>query len=506
MKRSLFILAVIASLTAPIRAAESEITLDVKEKTLSNGMRILVVENHLAPVMSTYIRFRVGGTDEHNGISGTSHLLEHMLFKGTKIIGTTDYKAEAILMKKIDSLALLLRDEKAKLRKPLSGGSEERVKAVRDEIAKVQAEQAKFIIKDELWETYLKNGGSGLNASTSADGTQYYVSLPSNRLELWAFLEADRIANLQLREFYSERDVVREERRLRYETQPQGRLVEAIYAASHWSSPYKWQAIGWGADIENVMREDVEKYFRTYYSPSNAIACVVGDVKAEEVFAVCEKYLGVIPRTPPPPPVYTDNSPQLGERTVEIEFDANSSAVISWHMPQAGHPDIAALDVLSDILSRGRTARFYKAFTEKKLASVSAGSAFSRFPSLFTCWITPMGNHTIDELLPLVYAEIDRVKVEPVAQWEIDKVRTQADADFVRSLGSNIGIARSIGNMEAVVGNWNYVTGYRDEIKKVTPDDILRVAGAYLTKKNRTVAKLVRPDGDSPDMKTLSGK
>lgn len=476
-----------------------EINLDVKEKTLSNGMKILVVENHLAPVLSTYLRFRVGAVDEHSGITGCSHLLEHMLFKGTKIMGTTDFEAEVPLMKKIDSLAALLRDENGKLRNPLSDGSDERVTALREEMAALQTEQAQYIVKDELWETYLKNGGTSLNASTGGDGTQYYVSLPANRLELWAFMEADRIGNIQLREFYSERDVVREERRLRTETQPRGRMYEALNATAHWASPYRWQAIGWGSDIENYMREQIEDYFKTYYHPSNVIACIVGDVNADEVFEICEKYFGVIPSGPTPPPVLTDNQPQMGERTVEIEFDANPMAMIGWHMPQAGHPDVAALDVLSDILSRGRTSRLYKNITEKKLGRASAGISFSRYPDLFTGSITPMGDHTVAEVIDSVYAQIDKLKTEPVAKWEIDKVRTQVDADFIRSLNSNMGLAIRIGNMEAMVGDWNYLIVYREEIKQVTPEDIMRVAQKYLVKKNRTVVTLLKTSSIASD-------
>ncbi len=491
------ILSLLVGFSAQLYA--DEINLDVKEKTLSNGMKILVVENHLAPVMSTYLRFRVGAVDEHAGITGCSHLLEHMLFKGTKIIGTTNFEAEIPIMKKIDSLAALLRDENGKLRNPLAGGSDERVTALREEMAALQAEQAQYIVKDELWETYLKNGGTSLNASTGSDGTQYYVSLPANRLELWAFMEADRIGNLQLREFYSERDVVREERRLRTETQPRGRLYEALNASAHWASPYRWQAIGWGPDIENYMREQIEDYFKTYYHPTNTIACVVGDVKAEEVFAICEKYFGVIPGGPPPPPVFTDNQPQMGERKVEIEFDANPMAIIGWHMPQAGHPDVAALDVLSDILSRGRTSRLYKNITEKKMGRASAGISFSRYPDLFTSSITPIGDYSVEEVIDSVYAQIDRLKDEPVEAWEIDKVRTQVDADFIRSLNSNMGLAIRLGNMEAMVGDWNYLIDYRAEIKQVTPEDIMRVAQKYLVKRNRTVVSLLKTSAKASD-------
>ena len=496
---ALFVLTITAS-------AGEDIQLDVKERQLSNGMTVLVLENHLAPVFSTYVRFRVGAVDEYTRITGSSHLLEHMMFKGTKIFGTADYATETPFMKKIDSLAALLEIERGKLRHPLSDGSAERAKALRDEIASAQAEQARYIIKDELWETYLENGASGLNASTGSDGTQYYVSLPANRLELWAFIESDRMANLQLREFYSERDVVREERRLRTENQPYGRMYEALNATAHWSSPYRWQAIGWGTDLENVRREDVQAYFNKYYHPSNSIVSIVGDVKAEEVFALCEKYFGAIPAKPVPPEVFTDDEPQMGERRVEIEFDANPTALIGWHMPALGHPDVPALDVLSDIFSRGRTSRFYKNIQEKKLGNVRAGISFSRYPDLFSCSITPIGDHGTDEVIDSVLVEIERTKTQPVENWEIEKVRNQADADFVRSLASNSGMAWQIGNMEAMAGDWRYLMAYRDLVKKVTPDDLIRVATTYLIKSNRTIVTLIPVKKEPPADAGLQGR
>jgi len=484
--------------TRPVSASE-DINLDVKKKILSNGMHILVVENHIAPVVSTIVRFKVGAVDEYAGITGMSHNLEHMMFKGTKIFGTGNYEAEVTLMEKMDSLAYLIEREKGRLRNPLSEASEERIGELRQRIADLQAEQARYIIKDELWETYLKNGGSGLNASTGSDGTQYYVSLPANRLELWAFMESDRMANLQLREFYSERDVVREERRQRTETQPWGLMYEALNAAAHWSSPYRWQSIGWGSDIENFRREDMQEHFNTYYNPSNAIACIVGDVDVEAVFALCEKYFGAIPAAEPPPPVFTDDRPQMGERRIDVEFDANPIAIVGWHMPQAGHPDVAALDVLSDILSRGRTSRFHKSIIEKGLGRIRAGISFSRYPDLFSMSITPMGDNSVEDVLEAGYAEIERLKTEPVAQWEIDKVRNQAGADFVRSLSSNMGLAFRLANMQAMVDDWHYLIEYRQEIESVTPEDIMRVAEKYLTKSNRTVVTLVRPEPEAAD-------
>ncbi len=477
-------------------AQTGDVKLDVKKKTLANGMRILVLENHSAPVFSSIIRFNTGSVDEHPGITGSSHLLEHMLFKGTKIIGTSNYQAEVPLMAKIDSLAHLMFAEQARLQSPLNPQDSTRYKQLRQQIADVQAEEKKYVIKDELWSTYLQVGGTGLNASTGNDGTQYFVSLPKNRLELWAFLESDRLGNLVLREFYSERDVVMEERRLSVENQVWGRLDEAISATTFWASPYKWPVVGWMSDLMSVQREEVEAYFHSHYAPSNAVAVVVGDVNPDEVFSICEKYFGPIPAQPMPRPVFTRDAQQKGERRVEVEYDANPVALVAWQTPQIGHPDLPALDVASSILSNGRTSRFYKNIREKRLGQVMASVDNARYPSVFSCQITPYGDHSIQELEDAVYAEIDRLKTEKVTDWELQKVRNQIDAANVRAMESNMGLAFRLASSEGVTGNWHNFLDYADAVKKVTADDVQRVVNKYLVKDNRSVAFIVKTAGD----------
>lgn len=479
-------------------AQTGNLRLDVKKRTLKNGMRFLVLENHSAPVFSTIIRFNTGAVDERPGITGSSHLLEHMLFKGTKIIGTNNYQAEVPIMKRIDSLAHLMYAEQARLSSNLNTPDSARYKQLRQQIADAQAEQKKYVIKDELWSTYLQNGGSGLNASTGNDGTQYYLSLPSNRLELWAFLESDRLANLVLREFYSERDVVMEERRLRTENEPRGTLDEAVSAATFMASPYGSPVVGWMSDLQTMLREDVEAYFRSNYSPANAVAVIVGDVKADEVFATAEKYFSAIPAQPLPRPVVTRDAPHTGERRIEVEYPANPSAFVTWATPAIGHPDLPALDVASNILSGGRTSRFYKNIREKKLGTASASVDYARYPSSFFCQIAPYGSHTIAELEEVLYAEIDKLKTEKVSEWELQKVRNQIDAQFTRSLESNNGLAMRLASSEGVTGNWHDFIDRNDAIKKVTADDVMRVVNAYLIKSNRTVAYIVKSGAPKP--------
>ncbi|MCM2271615.1 MAG: insulinase family protein [candidate division Zixibacteria bacterium] len=481
-----------------IAAQTGEFQLDVKKQVLANGMRILVLENHSAPVFSTIIRFNTGSVDEQPGITGTSHLLEHMLFKGTKILGTSNYEAEVPLMRSIDSLAALHRAEQIKLSNPLNPRDSTRLNELKKQIADVQARQKQYVIKDELWGAYLENGGTGLNASTSNDGTQYYVSLPKSCLELWMFLEADRLENLVLREFYSERDVVMEERRLRTENSPFGKLDEALSAAMFWASGYHWPVVGWMSDLMTVSREQVEAYFRSHYSPANATAVVVGDVNADEVFALAERYFAKIPSLPAPPPVVSRDAEQSGERRVEVEMDANPIAFIAYNMPAIGHPDCVALEAAASILSSGRTSRFHKAIREKKLGSAQASASASRLPSAFTVTLTPFGNTTIPQLEEAVYAEIERLATEPVTQWELEKMRNQVDASLIRSLESNNGLAFRIANSESVTGNWRYFLDSREALKKVTADDIMRVAKRYLVKRNRTVAFITKTPASQP--------
>lgn len=474
--------------------AWGKVTLDVKEKTLKNGLQILVVENHTAPVATCMMRFKVGSVDEHPGITGSAHLLEHMLFKGTRQVGTTNYEAEVPIMKKIDSLAVLLREEQRKLQNVLWGGDSSKIKSLRDQMAQLQDSQKKYIIKDELWETYLENGGTGLNANTGNDGTQFFVSLPANRLELWAWLESDRLRNPVFREFYSERDVVFEERRLRTDTQPFGKLFEQFNALAFNASPYSWPVVGWPGDLKTVMREEVEQFYKQYYAPNNAVACIVGDVKADSVFALLTRYFEDIPAFPQKPrPVFTDEPKQEGERRAEVEFEANPLLAIGFMGKEIANPDNEVLDVIASVLSDGRTSRLYKKIVEeKKLAvSINASNSSSRYPDLFFVTATPLAPHTTAEIEAAVYDELERLKTEPVSRWELEKVRNQLDASFIRSLSSNTGVAFQLVSITALTGDWHYLVQQIENEKKVTPEDIMRVAKQYFTKTNRTVVNLV---------------
>jgi len=482
----LFIISVI--LFFCINAFGQELKLDVREHALDNGIKLLMLEKHGVPIVSLRIVYKVGSVNEHPGITGASHLFEHMMFKGTKIFGTKDYESERPLLEGEDDLVNQLAVEKSK-------GDEtdnEKLKRLQEELVEVRKQQKDLIVKDEMWSIYLKNGATGLNASTGNDATYYFCNLPANRLELWAFMESDRMKNLVLREFYSERDVVMEERRLRTENSPFGLLIEQLNAAAYTAHPYGWPVIGWRSDIENMKKEDVAKYFKQYYSPNNAVIVAVGDINPGEVVSLIEKYFGDIQRQPPPPEVTTVEPEQMGERRVYVEYDANPLLAIAYHKPAVGHPDQYVFDVIEAILSNGRTSRLYKSLIEEKRIAVMAHAydGPTKYADTFNVICTPRHPHSAEEVEGAIYEELEKLKTTPVSDRELQKIKNQLEAGFIRSMESVSGLASEISSYEAISG-WGYINTLVEKTVAVTPEDIMRVANKYFTKTNRTVAILV---------------
>jgi predicted Zn-dependent peptidase len=492
-------LIVLACLLLPVGASakQGDIQINAKTHTFPNGLQLIVVERDWSPTVAFVVRFKAGSADERPGITGSAHLLEHMLFKGTKNMGTTDYDAEVPLLAKIDTLGHELTAAVDKTRNPLYRGDMSAVDSLKAAIADVQSQEKQYIIKDEFWETYLKNGAGSLNASTGNDGTQYFVALPANRTQLWAYMESDRMAGPILREFYSERDVVYEERRLRTDNDPGGKLEEQLYAAAFTASPYGWPVVGWASDLETVTREEVNDFFHQYYAPNNVVISIVGDVKFDDMVKLVGQYFDPIPPSKIPPPVVQTIEPkQTGERRISVDYDSNPEIVIGWHMPAGGGIDQPVFDIISSLLSRGRTSRLYKSLVEEKqiASSVDASSDFSRFPSLFTIWVTPKAPHTLDEVENAVYDELAKLQAEGPTPWELERTRNQIQSDYVRGMQSNLGMAFRLASMQALVGDWNYINTQKELRQKVTGDDVKRVLAKYFTESNRTVAYIVKPD------------
>ena len=470
----------------------------VTEHTLRNGMRFLIVERRESPTFSAYLRFKVGSVNEPPGQTGLAHLLEHMMFKGTTLFGTTDPERERPLLEKIDALQTALQTERVAGRRG-QARDPARAVALEQEVAALEAEAKQFIIRNELWEIYRRHGGSRLNASTSRDGTQYFVSLPKNRLELWALLESDRMRSPVFRGFYMERDVTQEERRQRVDVNPQGRLMEAALAASFVAVPYGHPVLGWAGDLTNLTRPQAEAYFRTYYAPNNALAVLVGDLDPAEVIHLAEEYFGSIPAQSVPPSPILAEPPQAGERRLRVEFPAEPDLLMLYQAPPLGHPDTYPLRVLSALLGDGRSSRLHKRLVEEQrvASSISAGPWLLQHAGLFLVQATPRAPHPPEEVEAAIETQIAAFQAEPVTDHELTKVRNQMEVALVRSLASNTGLASTLGNAWALRGDWRMAFEEREKILAVTAEDVRRVARQYLLPRRRTVAWLVRSEGES---------
>jgi predicted Zn-dependent peptidase len=466
----------------------------VQEFDLKNGMKVLILERHVAPVASFYLRFKVGAVDEPRGETGTAHLLEHMLFKGTKTLGTRDYKQEEKLLQAMDAVAERIDREMMRGEKADQSG----IAAWREQLKALQDEHRKLVIKDEISSLYEENGAEGLNASTGYDLTTYQVSLPADRMELWARIESDRMVNPVFREFYPERDVVREERRQREETQPEGMLTENFFAAAYMAHAYGRPIIGWDSDLRYLSRKRVERFFKQHYAPNNAVVAVVGAVPAAGALKIIEDYFGKIPPQEIPEMPGDEEPKQAGERRLNVEFDAYPQVLIGYHKPTMPHFDDYVFDVIDMILSSGRTSRLYKSLVEEKKIAVSVSTANgmpgSRYPNLFTIAATPRSPHTCAEVEEGIYLQLQLLQDRPVTARELDKVKNNLEADFIRALSSNAGLAAQLSYYQSIAGNWRYIENHLQVIGRITAEDVRRVAQSYLVERNRTVATLVKKE------------
>ncbi|NNF13544.1 MAG: insulinase family protein [Gemmatimonadetes bacterium] len=482
--------------------------LPVREITLGNGMRVLLLRREGAPTVSFVMRVGVGGVHEHLGTTGVAHLLEHLLFKGTESIGTTDVGAERRLFARADSVherLLEVRAREATHPDVIAGDSLARAEIEAGRLA-LQAEldaiedSARTYVESNAFDRVLSRAGArGLNATTTSEATSYFVELPANRAELFFALEADRMANPVFREFYTERDVVQEERRMRVETNPGGALYEAHMDAAYSVHPYGQPVVGYRSDLETLRRSEVAAYYRDYYGPNNAVLAVVGDIDPDEVEGWVRKYLEPIPAGREPPVVYAREPSQRGERRVEIHWDAEPALRIGWHVPAVSHPDAAALAVFSTLLTGGRTARLHRRLvTDERLASAvySSMGPGDRYPRLFQIDATPLHPASTVDLESVIYEEVARLAAEGPAADEVERVRNQIEAAAVRRLQSNFGLALQLADSESLFGDWRATFRSTRRLRSVTAEDVQRVAGLYFDEANRTVATLVTTRGD----------
>jgi predicted Zn-dependent peptidase len=461
---------------------------------LENGLVVLILERHVNPTVSFYIRHRVGALEEGEGLTGTAHLLEHMLFKGTKTIGTKDYRKEKKVLDEIRKTGNALDLER------LKGEQADKVTVERlsAKLRDLQVRAKTWMVDNEIDRLYTENGAVDLNASTGQDLTTYHVSLPANKMELWARIESDRMANTVFREFYSERDVVNEERKQTVESVPKRKLMELFLATAFKAHPYRRPVIGWPSDVSSLPIDYVEQFFKTYHAPNNTVIAHDGDDDPAGTLKVVNQYFGAISRAPLPPLRATTEPPQGGERRVELLADASPYLLIGYHKPTLPSFDDYVFDVIDALLTRGRTSRLYRALVEERglAESIDTANGFpgSKYPNLFVVMAAPRHPHTAKELEGAIYEEIERLKREPVTARELEKVLNQFRADLVRDLDSNSGLASKLSYYEAIAGDFRYITRHIQVVESIKPEDIMKAARTYLATENRTVATVVRKE------------
>ncbi|MDT8421071.1 MAG: pitrilysin family protein [Desulfuromonadales bacterium] len=480
---------------AGLPARSQQLADKVREHRLDNGLTLLMVERHLSPTVAAYITFRVGGVHESSRQRGAAHLLEHMLFKGTRTLGTKDYEKEKPLLEEIERVGSAI--DRLKIE---PDADSVRLDELRQRLQVLQQEHREWVVKDEFSRIYAEHGGVGFNAFTSKDLTSYVISLPANKLELWASIESDRLQNAVLREFYTEREVVREERRRSYESNPGGLLYETLLATAYRMHPYRNPVIGWDSDIDNLTLAETSQFLHDYYAPANMVITLVGAFDPDETLDLIRRYFGHIEPGTPVPTVADREPEQRGERRAHIVFDAEPRMAIAFHKPTMPHHDDYVFDLLMQTLAAGRTSRLYRALVVEQQVATSVDvytAPGSRYDNLMVIAATPRHPHTAAEVESAIYAELERLMEEPVAEDELETARNRILTDFLRRLNSNEGMARMLSSYQALGGDWRYLVEYEKQVAALTSEDLQEVARRYLHPGNRTVITLGRNGGES---------
>lgn len=462
----------------------------VTVQKLPNGLTVVLCRRPEAPVFSFNLFVDAGSAQDPKSQTGIAHMMEHMAFKGTPTIGTKDWPKEKVTLAKVeDAYAAYEREKNKRI-----GRDPKKLAQLEDSWKKAIADANQYVVPNEFGKIVEREGGAGMNANTAEDETQYFYSMPINRLQLWAFLESDRLSHPVMREFYKERDVVMEERRMRTDSNPIGRLLEQFQGTAFNASPYHRPTIGFQDDLENFSATDAENFYHRYYVPSNMVLAVVGDVDPATALPIIDKYFGRIPSGPKPSEFATAEPPQNSERRVLIHDPSQPIYIEGYHRPDYRDPDDAVYDAIEDILSNGRTSRLFRSMVrDKKIAAQAGGFSGlpgSKYPHLFAFYGVPLPGRSPDEMKTAIHEEIERLKTQYVTDEELEMTKTRAKASLIRSLDSNSGLAGMLSIEQARYGDWRELFREVDRIEKVTKEDIKRVANKTFNANNRTVGIL----------------
>lgn len=483
--------------------------LDVRSATLGNGLQVLVLERHASPTVAFNLHFQIGTVDERHGTLGLSHMLEHLLFKGTPHLGSKDYAREAPILEEIDRVGADIDRERA--RGEAAGAA--RLERLEKRLAELGERQRRLVVKDELTDILNRAGADTVNASTWPDATNYFSVLPAARAEVWLAVFGEQMRRPVMREFYTEREVVMEERRMRVEDDPTGSLIELAGATTFLAHPYRNS--DWMPELRRLSRADAMRHYETYYGAGNAVLAVAGDVRLESLLPLIEKHFGKLPRRAPPPEVAAVEPPQQGERRALLEFDARPQMVLAYHIPGLSHAHEPALAIVSAVLSGHGTAtafesglfeypgarrwsRLHRRLVEERGVAqsiFSGGNPGDRFPRALTVLAEPRAPHTLEDLERALLEEIEGLAERPPDGAEIERARANLRASYLRQLESNFGAAWLLGFTHSVTGDWRTLERYVAALDAVGAEEVAAAARAYLRPRNRTVVWRVPAQG-----------
>jgi predicted Zn-dependent peptidase len=477
-----------------LKSFEKRITV----KVLPNGLTLVICERHDAPVFSYATFVDAGDVNDPSGESGLAHMFEHLAFKGTTQIGTTDYAAESVALQKVEDAN---NAYEAEYLKPV-GRDQKKLAALHQAFVDAQTAAEKYVIPNQFTEVAEANGAHGLNAETGLDDTQYFWSMPENRLELWAWLESGRLADVVPREFYKERDVVMEERRMRVDSNPIGRLEEQFFATAYVAHNYGRSDIGWPSEVSQITATEAMAFHKKYYVGGNIVIAIVGDVDPATDLPMLEKYFSRVPAGPKPEDMTTVEPVQFAEKSVVIREQTQPIYLEGYHRPSYRDPDDAVYDAISDILSNGRVSRLYRSLVEQQqIAAEAVGESpvpGEKYPSLFMFGAVPLPGHTPAEMRDAIHKEIEKLKTSDVTDAELQMYKTRTRAELLRSLDDNQGLASSLAEYQTRYGDWRELFQQLDQVDKVTKSDIRRVANQVFIASNRTSAEIDTAPASGP--------
>ena len=479
-------LAIAGARAQDLKSFEQRIT----TKVLPNGLTLIICERPEAPVFSYSTFIDAGDVNDPSGESGLAHMFEHLAFKGTSEIGTNDYADEKVALAKVEAAndayeAEYLKDV---------GQDPNKLAELKKAFVEAQDEAHKYVVPNQFTDVAERNGAEGLNAETGQDDTMFFWSMPENRLELWAWMESSRLSDTVPREFYKERDVVNEERRMRTDSNPIGRLVEQLQATAYVAHNYGRSGIGWPSEVSQITATEAMAFHKKYYVGADEVVVVVGDVKASEAMPMLEKYFSRIPGGPKPEEMTTVEPKQFAEKTVTIREQTQPFYLEGYHRPDYRDPDDAVYDAISDIMSNGRVSRLYRSLVrDQQIAAEAEGfSGFpgEKYPGLFAFYAVPLPGHTPAQMREAIHKEIEKLKTADVTDDELAMYKTRTRADLLRGLADNQGLANSLAEYQTRYGDWRELFLQLNKVDKVTKADIRRVANKIFVASNRTSAEI----------------